>query len=421
MLLVVQHPLQRLEVTLVHLDVVGAEGLHGELLRHANAPILQGGKHGGGHQVVVHLQRATVVDALHQAHACLDGHGGQLLASVQHVTDGVDVRHVGHLVDAGNLAVLGVALHAGGGQVQALGDGEAPHGKNHGVKLSIKLRSEHSVFHRDLDFSLGCFFKLAGLRVAHEVGAVAFHEAHDLIRDLGVKATQRHRADGDGCVVPQRGEEACGLERDVRSAHAQRLARGRREGEDVVRGDATFPSAGDVQVAGAATHGDDELVSGDGLHLAALLGGGDGVRIHEGSVRVHVLHVFVAQGGAVPEVERPNVVLNGGHHLVPVVTLGLDVPAELLGVGEGLAQDARLVHQLLRDAPHVDAGAAQSPGGARRGGFDEVEANYLGPELGRFLGSREAAGATAEHDEVVLVRVVAHGGRGHGGGGRRCR
>jgi len=47
--------------------------------------------------------------------------------------------------------------------------------------------------------------------------------------------------------------------------------------------------------------------------LNPRLGGGDGVRIHEGPVRVHVLHVFVAQGGAVPEVERPNVVPREGY------------------------------------------------------------------------------------------------------------
>lgn len=73
-------------------------------LRVAHAAILHGGEHGGGHSVVVHLECGASVQATGQANAGLDGHWGQLLAALKHVTNGIDVGHIGLLILNGDLA-----------------------------------------------------------------------------------------------------------------------------------------------------------------------------------------------------------------------------------------------------------------------------------------------------------------------------
>lgn len=40
------------------------------------------------------------------------------------------------------------------------------------------------------------------------------------------------------------------------------------------------------------------------------------------------------------------------------------------------------MHELLRNASDVDAGASEAPGGTGGGGLDEVEDGYFGAELG---------------------------------------
>ena len=41
-------------------------------------------------------------------------------------------------------------------------------------------------------------------------------------------------------------------------------------------------------------------------------------------------------------------------------------------MGRNRTQQCSLVHELLGDAANVDTGAPQAPGGAKRGGLDEV-------------------------------------------------
>jgi len=74
---------------------------------------------------------------------------------------------------------------------------------------------------------------------------------------------------------------AGGLQGDVGGAHAQRLAGRVRQREDVIGGDAVLLGSRAVEVGRTAADGDDELVRRDGLLLAVLLGGGDGVRVRE--------------------------------------------------------------------------------------------------------------------------------------------
>ena len=205
---------------------------------------------------------------------------------------------------------------------------------------------------------LGCLLKFAGLRVAHEGGAVALHVPHNLLRDFGVKAAKRNRSDSNRGIVTEGSQKSGSLEGDVRRTNAQGLPRGAGEGEDVIRGDAALLGARGIEVGGAAADGDDELIGSERGLSAVFLCRGDGVGIDEGAISVHVRHVVIAQRSAVAKVEAPDVILDGSHHLAPVVALVFHLPAILLGVREGLAEDASLVHQLLRDASDVDARAS---------------------------------------------------------------
>mmetsp|Transcript_2678 Transcript_2678/g.5067 ORF Transcript_2678/g.5067 Transcript_2678/m.5067 type:complete len:215 (+) Transcript_2678:1710-2354(+) len=77
--------------------------------------------------------------------------------------------------------------------------------------------------------------------------------------------------------------------------------------------------------------------------------------------------------------------------------------------------------ELLGDAPHVDAGAPEAPGGTRGAGLDVVQHGHAGALGGRLFGGREAAAAPSHDEEVdvVLARDVSVGNhRGDGGRGR---
>lgn len=69
---------------------------------------------------------------------------------------------------------------------------------------------------------------------------------------------------------------------------------------------------------------------------------------------------------------------------------------------DGFTQQGRLVHQLLRDAAHVDAGTSQAPLGTARRWLHKVQHRNLGAELYGFLGAGQTAGSTTDHDQVIV-------------------
>ena len=75
-------------------------------------------------------------------------------------------------------------------------------------------------------------------------------------------------------------------------------------------------------------------------------------------------------------------------------------PAEGLGLLVRLAQQRRRVHELLGDAAHVDAGAAQAPLGPRGRRFHEVQHRHLcGGGEGRARRGDGAKGRDTEAPE----------------------
>ena len=83
------------------------------------------------------------------------------------------------------------------------------------------------------------------------------------------------------------------------------------------------------------------------------------------------------------------------------------VPAIGRGVLDGFAQERRLVHELLRNAPDVDAGPAQAPGRACGRRLDEVAHCNLLAERSRRLGACETTRPATDHHEVVMVSGTA--------------
>ncbi|GIX64079.1 uncharacterized protein BcabD6B2_35140 [Babesia caballi] len=75
----------------------------------------------------------------------------------------------------------------------------------------------------------------------------------------------------------------------------------------------------------------------------------------------------------------------------------------------GVAEKACVVEELLRDAAHVDAGAAKLPLCAVCSGTNVVEQDSLRAEAGSFLGSGEAAAAAANYGKIIRFNV--HGFR----------
>ena len=233
------------------------------------------------------------------------------------------------------------------------------------------------------------------------------HVLDNLLRDFLIKSTQRNRSNRHRRVKPKRGQEPSGFERDVRRAHAQRLPRRLGLGKNIVARDATFLRPRRVGIRRSSSHRDDHFIRRDHLFLSILFRRDDRILILKPSVRVHVRHVLLSQRRAIPEIQRPDVVLNLFHHLPPIVPFAREFPPVLSRIAERLSEDPRLVHELLRDASHVHARAAESPRRPRRARLDEVQTHRFRAVFRRFFRRGEPAGATADDDDVVLVPVVA--------------
>lgn len=63
------------------------------------------------------------------------------------------------------------------------------------------------------------------------------------------------------------------------------------------------------------------------------------------------------------------------------------------------------MHELLRNAADVDAGAPQPPLAPLRGGLDEVQARHPLPQPRCLLRTRKPARPAPDHHQVVLVLV----------------
>merc|ERR1719221_1223223 len=405
-------PLQGPEVLVVDLDVLLPVHCDGVLLCQAAAAVLQGREHGGAHVDVVSQQVGDPGQAPGQQLARLDGHGGQLGLAVQDVADGEDVLHIGLLPDImKHLAVLGVQSNADLIQPEVAGAGVSANGEDDGVELIHEL-SAVIVLGGHLQLGRGPvldLLDLGGHALPDEVDPVLLHELPDLARHLLVKPPEEDAPHHHSRVDADTLEEAGALQGDVAGAHKQRLARVVGQREDVVRGDAEL-RPGNLRVPGPAPGGEDELGRGHGALLPLLVDGLERVPVYKGGVLVEVVHLLLPQRHPVAPVEAPDVVLDLGDHGGPVVAhlLPVHLPAEALGVLDALPEERGLVHQLLGDAPDIDAGPAQAPGGPSGARLDEVTHGDLLAEPGGLLAGGQAPGAPAYHDDVVVV-VVAPG------------
>mmetsp|Transcript_38834 Transcript_38834/g.125535 ORF Transcript_38834/g.125535 Transcript_38834/m.125535 type:complete len:549 (-) Transcript_38834:176-1822(-) len=392
-----QGPLERLEVRVVHLDVVLAVQLDRLLLGEPDRAVLERCVHRRRHHRVVHQRALPGVQPVGEQLARLDRDRSELGSrrrrverlAVDDVADGVDVRHVGLLVDRRHLAV-GRELDARLVDPDRARAHVPPDRKEDRVVLA---RADRAV--GELPAHLLC---TRGRRLDRRRHS-ALDEGHAVLLHVGlaepghllVEAAQRDRAHHHRRVVPDALDEAGALESDVRGADDERAAGRRLEGEDVVGSDAQLLCAGDVRVARPAARADDDLRRRDLGHLALLVDRLDRVRVEEGCVRVVVLDAVGHEVGSVPEVEGLDVALHVAHHRLPVVLGRSNLPAKGLGVRHALAEQRRLVHELLWDAADVYAGAAETPRRARRARLDKVADGDLLAVAGGALGAGQSA------------------------------
>mmetsp|Transcript_10755 Transcript_10755/g.22387 ORF Transcript_10755/g.22387 Transcript_10755/m.22387 type:complete len:337 (-) Transcript_10755:135-1145(-) len=326
---------------------------------------------------------------------------------MQHIPNREDVWHIGLLRERIQLAGLGVQYHPGGLNVEVLGARGAAHCQHNCVKhlLYNGIRLRELICH--LHLAVSSLLELSGRCPPEHFGAMSLHVGHNLLRHLTVEATQKHGAGHDCHVVAKSGYESSSLQGDVTRANAKGLARGLWKREDVVGSDAALLVTLHARIRGASTHCNNNLVTSNLGGLSVLLGAQNCVRILKGGLCVEVVNLRLAQARAITPVQRPDVVLNVGHHLLPVVLPRIDLPPKRLGVAEALAQNACLVHKLLRDAAYVHASATQPPGGSLRGRDNEIQACNLRAQLRGLFRSCQSARAPSNHNQVILVFVGA--------------
>ena len=228
-----------------------------------------------------------------------------------------------------------------------------------------------------------------------------------------VVAAQRDRSHEDRGGAADPGEHARALEGDVGGADDAGLAGVPLQAEEVVRGDAVLPRAGAVLgERRPAAHRENDVPRPDAGGLAVFIGEVHPVRVGrvEDGAGVVVEDALLAELDVVAEVERFDVHNDVVSQRPPVAPRGGRLPA-VRGrkVPDGLAAEGGGVHELLRDAADVDAGAAEAPLGAERGGGGDVVADGdVDVEVRGPFGAGEAAGAAADDEELVLKAL---GGR----------
>lgn len=86
-----------------------------------------------------------------------------------------------------------------------------------------------------------------------------------------------------------------------------------------------------------------------------------------------------------------------------ILTFLWHLPSKKGRIVEVFPKERCFMHQLLRNAAHIDASATQAPSGAHRGRFDEVKDHHLLAEGGCLLGRSNAAGTASNDGQVVVV------------------
>ena len=208
-----------------------------------------------------------------------------------------------------------------------------------------------------------------------ELTVVALHVLLDELSHLLVEATEKDGTDENGHVETHRGKETGDFEGNIRRADDANLwSRGLLLGENVIRGHRELATRA-AEDSRPASDGDEDLISGDTLVLGLIAWPKvkrHSVVVGERTIGINVLDLLGPQVGLVAVVEGGNVILDLRNHLVPVVLFLFGSPAEPLSGLDVLAVDARLMHELLWNATHVDAGTTEPPFASERGWDDVV-------------------------------------------------
>ena len=184
--------------------------------------------HFSGYLFVVRLQGGRVGHPPGQKLARLDGHGGQLQAAVDHVSNGVDVGDVGLFgVVHRHFFVLGIDFNAGRGQTEGVGVSVTADGEDDCVEDILVLRAV-AVLGLDPDLAGFAGFHLlqgVGHAGADEVDALRDHVVTDLLGDVLIEAAQQDGPDHDGDVDADPVQEAGRLQGNVTGTNHQGFAR----------------------------------------------------------------------------------------------------------------------------------------------------------------------------------------------------
>ena len=98
-------------------------------------------------------------------------------------------------------------------------------------------------------------------------------------------------------------------------------------------------------------------------------------------------------------------ILDRSLHLAPVMALSFDVPPKVTRILARLPAKRCIMHELLRDAPNIDAGPTEPPARSGRGSRHVVEEGHFGAVLGRLFSRGETPGPTSNNDEIVFLGV----------------
>jgi len=185
----VECPFQGLEPCMEGSDIGVTESLLSLSLSQADCAVLEWSKDRCGHVLIVHELGTASRQSSSQKRASLNGNWSQLKTAVKHVTDGVDVRHIGLLLLIHSELSVGLNFETCVRQVKTRRNGVSSNCKQDCVEGVLLLTLGIVVGHGDRATFLGSS-QARWSSTTNEFSMVVRHMISYQIRHVFVKASQ---------------------------------------------------------------------------------------------------------------------------------------------------------------------------------------------------------------------------------------
>jgi len=222
----IELPLKRLKVGVIGRDVICSKLFLCLVFSVADGSIFQRSEHSSGYVQIVHLLSGTLEKSPGQEHTGLDGDWRELELTVDNITDGVDVGHIGllNVVDLELTVLLGNKTSSR--KIESFSDCIPTNGKQDSVVFGLLFFS--ALLESDKNLAVGTVWPLElswGRFLEKFDMAVLGHKGANLLSYILIKASKQNGSNHHSRVIAESGEEAGTFQSNVGCADNESVSR----------------------------------------------------------------------------------------------------------------------------------------------------------------------------------------------------